>query len=230
MAVGVAASTPAACPKCGTAAPPGARFCNACGASLLQPSSGPAPSSVPAAAPPLDIRTQVDENRGLLKRLQLLVPGFHGYREGEDVRAADSILRRQVADKVKNARTTIENSRSALSNAGQFQALNDLAPIVADLLRLEGEIRNAEQGYTGISPSVRIQTANLDRLYEYDYGFAQAADQLNQTLAPLPSLAMTASTNPSGVPTLISSARGSITQLDQAFKARISAVKGVLVS
>ena len=37
------------------------------------------------------------------------------------------MLRIQVADKIKNARTTIENSRSALSNAAQFQALNDLA-------------------------------------------------------------------------------------------------------
>ena len=161
------ASPAVACPKCGAAAPAGARFCNACGSSLFVQSGSSTGTSAPPAAPPVDIRQTVDQDRGVLKRLQLLVPGFRGYREGEDIRAADSLLRRQVADKVKSARTTMENSRAALTNAKQFAALNDLAPLIADLMRLEGQIRFAEQGYTGISPAVRANPPQLDRLYEY---------------------------------------------------------------
>ncbi len=170
----------------------------------------------------------MEGDRGVLKRLQLLVPGFRGYRQGEDIREADSFLRIQVADKLKNARTTIENARSGLSNAGQFQALRDLAPIIADLLGLEGRIRHAEQGYTGISPAVRVNPQQLDRLYEYDYGFAQAADQLNQTIATLPSLSMGG--NGAAVNNLITTARGQIAQLDQAFKARLQVIEGIRVS
>ena len=184
---------PVTSPKCGTAAPAGARFCNACGTSLPglpAGSPGPfAPSAPPSGAPPgpgappIDIRQRVDQDRGVLKRLQLLIPGFRGYRQGEDIREADSFLRIQVADKIKNARATVENSRQALANAGQFQVLNDLSPLIANLWQLEGEIRHAEQGYTGLSPAVRINPQQLDRLFEYDYGFAQAADELNQTLS-----------------------------------------------
>ncbi len=218
------------CPKCGTPAPAGARFCNACGSSLVvQAGSSTGTLAGPGAAP-LDIRQKVEGDRGFLKRLQLLVPGFRGYREGEDLRAADSILRREVADKVKAARTTIENSRSALANAGQFGALNDLAPLIADLLRIEGEIRAAQQGYTGISPAVRIRPEQLDRLYEYDYGFAQAADQLNQAIATLPGLLSGAAPNPAAVAGVLTSARTMLSQLDAAFKARIAAVEGILVS
>jgi hypothetical protein len=162
-----------------------------------------------------------------LKRLQLLVPGFRGYRLGEDIRAADSFLRIQVADKIKNARTTIENSRSSLSNASQFQALNDLAPVIADLLKLEGEVRFAEQGYTGISAAVRINPQQLDRLYEYDYGFVQAADQLNQTVAPLPTLATGA--NSADVTALVVTTRSQVNQLEQAFKARLQVIEGIRV-
>lgn len=216
------------CPKCGTVADPGARFCNSCGSSLFVQGGSSTGTQAPAGSAPVDIRQQVDSSRGVLKRLQLLLPGFRGYRQGEDIREADSFLRIQVADKLKNARTTIENSRSALSNAGQFAALKDLSPIIADLLGLEGRVRHAEQGYTGVSPAVRVNPQQLDRLYEYDYGFAEAADQLNQTISPLPSL--TLASNSPAVQTLITTARGQITQLDQAFKARMQVIEGIRVS
>jgi len=218
------------CPKCGAAVPAGARFCNACGSSLVVQGGSSTGTLAPATAPPLDIRQKVEGDRGFLKRIQLLVPGFRGYREGEDLRAADSILRREVADKVKAARTTIENARSALSNAGQFSALMDLAPLVADLLRIEGEIRAAQQGYTGFSPAVRVKPENLDRLYEYDYGFALAADQLNQAIATIPGLLGGPNPNPAGVPAVLTSARGLLSQLDAAFKARLNVVEGIQVS
>jgi Double zinc ribbon len=222
------------CPKCGTPAPAGARFCNSCGSALTVTaqgsSTGTQGSPPPPGAPPVDLRQRVDNDRGVLKRLQLLVPGFRGYRQGEDIREADSLLRLQVADKLKNCRATIENARSALSNAGQFQIMTDLAPLVADLQRLEGTIRHAEQGYTGISPAVRVNPQQLDRLYEYDYGFAQAGDQLAQTIAPFPEAAMQAGSNPAPVATIIATARSQVNQLDQAFKARIQAIEGIRVS
>ncbi|EQD73185.1 hypothetical protein B1B_03350 [mine drainage metagenome] len=84
------------------------------------------PAPVAPGAAPVDLRQSVDASRGTLKRLQLLVPGFRAYRQGEDLRAADSLLRRQVADKIRAARATLENARSALTNAAQFRVLNDL--------------------------------------------------------------------------------------------------------
>ncbi len=196
------------CPKCGAPAPVGAKFCKQCGAPLgsaapsvaaVAPTAAstpspsppatvtPAPSSAPPGATPVDLRQRVEDDRGIIKRLQLLVPGYRTYREGEDIRAADSLLRLQVADKIKNSRATVENTRQALVQANQFTALTDLAPLIADLWRLEGEIRFGEQGYTGISPAVRVNPQQIDRLYEYDFGFAQAGDQLAQTIASLPS-------------------------------------------
>ena len=218
------------CPKCGAPAPSGARFCNACGSSLVVQAGSSTGTLAGQGAPPLDIRQKVEGDRGFLKRLQMLVPGFRGYREGEDLRAADSILRREVADKVKAARGTIENARSALTNAGQFDSLMDLSPLVADLLRIEGAIRAAQQGYTGFSPAVRVKPEQLDRLYEYDYGFAQAADQLNQTIASLPGLISGPSANPSAIPGVLTTARSQLSQLDAAFKARLQVVEGIQVS
>ncbi len=231
-----AGSTPPAatagivCPKCGTTSPAGSRYCNTCGSSLVVQDGSSTGTQPPAGGPPVDLRQRVENDRGVLKRLQLLVPGFRGYRQAEDIREADSLLRLQVADKVKNARATLENSRAALANLNQFQVLNDLSPLVADLMRLEGEIRHAEQGYTGISPAVRVNPQQLDRLYEYDYGFAQAGDQLAQTVAPLPGLLMGAAANPSAAPAVVATARQQVNVLEQAFRARMQAVEGIRVS
>jgi len=218
------------CPKCGTPQPTGARYCNSCGSSLVVQGGSSTGTLAPPGAPPLDIRQKVEGDRGFLKRLQLLVPGFRGYREGEDLRAADSILRREVADKVKAARTTMENARAALSNAGEFAVLMDLSPLIADLLRVEGSIRAAQQGYTGFTPAVRVNPQQLDRLYEYDYGFAAAADTLNQTVAALPGLLAGPSANPSAIPGVLTTARTELSQLDAAFKARLNVVEGIQVS
>ncbi len=216
------------CPKCGAQAPPNARYCNSCGSSLFTEGGSSTGTQAPTNAPPIDLREKVESDRGVLKRLQLLVPGFRGYRQGEDIREADSFLRLQVADKIKNARTSVENSRTALTNANQFQALYDLAPLIADLWRFEGEVRHAEQGYTGISPAVRINPQQLDRLYEYDYGFVSAAETLCQTIAPLPTIAG----GPDGgkVNPLLSTARSQLNQLEQAFKARLQVIEGIRIS
>ncbi|EQD65037.1 hypothetical protein B2A_01749, partial [mine drainage metagenome] len=44
--------------------------------------------SAPGPLPP-DLRERVDQDRGSLKRLQLMVPGYRAYRQGEDIREAD---------------------------------------------------------------------------------------------------------------------------------------------
>lgn len=223
------------CPKCGASTPADARFCSSCGAPLaVGPASSGATPTPPSGPPgsraaPVDLRERVEADRGVLKRLQLLVPGFRGYREGEDLRAADSLLRREVADRLRNIRSTVENARSVLSNSGRFTALNELAPLLADLLRLEGQVRAAEQGYTGLSPAVRIKPVELDRLYEYDYGFARAADQLSRTVAPLAELTST-SAGTSSVDAVLTAARNQLQQIDQAFRARVQVIEGIRVA
>lgn len=223
------------CPACGAPVAADSRFCPKCGASLT-PSSptvpGAAARSPPLTSapppPPVDIRTQVDDSRGVLKRIQLLIPGFRAYRQGEDIRAADSFLRMQVADRVHQAIGVVTDTRSALAQGKQFSVITDLAQALSELQQLEGEIRNAEQGYTGLAPAVRITPEQLDRLYEYDYGFVQAASTLTETVAPLQGMIGGADT--AGAAQAVQLVRTQVHQLDAAFKARLRAVEQIQVA
>jgi len=56
-----------------------------------------------------DIRQQVKEQSGSLKRLQTMIPGLRGYRKSEDVRISDELLRNQVADRLLQAKGILSN-------------------------------------------------------------------------------------------------------------------------
>lgn len=217
--------TPSLCPHCGAPLPAGTRFCGQCGAAVGAPS--PVPSPAPSPAAPVDLRQKIDGDRGGLKKLQLLIPGFRGYRIGEDLRDADSILRREVADLVLASLTELTGVRQSLVQANQYGSLNDIALAVSDLTVLEGTIRHGAQGYSGISATVRVQPMDLERLYEYDYGFVLAARQLRGSMDPLTAAAR--ANDPARLSAEVGRVRGLVAELKQAFQARLHTVEGIQV-
>jgi hypothetical protein len=117
----------------------------------------------------VDLRDKVEDDRGLIKKIQLCIPGFRGYRQKEDIRLADSLLRQQIADELKNnVLLPLEQTRQSASRALELDLMNDLAAVISQAKTTEAKIRHAEQGYTGISPANRIRKAELNNLYEYD--------------------------------------------------------------
>jgi len=115
-----------------------------------------------------DIRDRVEEDRGLLKRIQLHIPGFAGYRRREDLRQADSILRLQLANKLKDIRNGLENTRQTFVDNKELKVLEPLGRVIFECQEFEGLIRHAEQGYSGISFAIRVEEAELEHLYEHD--------------------------------------------------------------
>ena len=156
-----------------------------------------------------------------------MVPGFRGYRQMEDIRAADSQLRIQVANQVDRVLASLQDTRATMSRMNQYAGLTDLATVLSDLQVLSGRVRHAEQGYSGISANVRFQQSRLDQLYEYDYGFVQASDQLAALAAPIQGAA--AKGDVDALRTSIQALRTQVQVLQSAFSQRVRAVEGIMV-
>ncbi len=132
-----------------------------------------------------DLRERVEDDRGLLKRIQLHVPGFAGYRRREDLRQAENMLRIQMANGLKSARETTEEARELMVEENHYKELDRVGRIINRFRTLEGRVRHAEGGYTGISPAIRIEDAEINRLYEYDASLLDEASALGKETAEL---------------------------------------------
>ncbi len=140
----------------------------------------------------VDLRFKVEDDRGLLKKIELLIPGFRGYRKREDLRAADSLLRQQLAGKMKEVNKKFENSREELTKTMELSLIQDMGDLLKLSRQFENKIRHAEQGYTGISADYRIEEDELNKLYEWDLSMLQTiislekmAQELNSSITGL---------------------------------------------
>lgn len=77
-----------------------------------------------------DIRQQVEDNRGALKKLQLIIPGLRGYREKEDLRVSDELLRNEMADKLDHAKSNLDALRKQLVGASDFTNLTAVGSLI----------------------------------------------------------------------------------------------------
>lgn len=171
-----------------------------------------------------DIRKQVEDSRGLLKKIQLVVPGFRGYRELEDLRTADELLRRQVAVILQRGISNLRNARRSLVEGGDYNTLEPLASEISRLQQLEGEVEHAEQGYSGISPMIRVGQETLNSLYDYDFAFVDTASKLSDAcdFAGI-------SPEPGGIAAKLNELDSKITDFKTAFEKRIEAVEKIVV-
>jgi len=116
-----------------------------------------------------DIRKLVVEDRGWIKKFQNFLPGYKKYRTCEDLRAADSMLRKELAVKLTDVENKVKRSREEISRDMDFDLINRIGELVNISHRITEKVRHAEQGYAPwISGDVRIEEDELNKLYEYD--------------------------------------------------------------
>jgi len=172
-----------------------------------------------------DIRQQVDANRGIAKKLELLIPGLRGYRTKEDIRVSDELLRNQVADKLDHVKDNLQQLRKQVAATNDLNNLGSVGSLVAQVQTLSGEVRHAAQGYSGWVAPIQMTDDKLNKLYDYDYSFVSAVWQLDQATAP--GTLTYDSTAPNSLrPTLNGFVR-SIADIKQKWSQRVEAIQGI---
>ncbi len=171
-----------------------------------------------------DIRDRVEQDRGLLKKIQLVIPGYAGYRRREDIRAADNLLRIQLANQLKGVRGDLEDIRDGMAMDGKAQGLQSIGNAIFTIEGLEAKIRHAEGGYSGLSATIRIEETELDRLYEYDYAMIESLDKA-AAVVPM----IRDASDPKSFEAAVKGLREAVAGFESAWKTRTNAVTGIQV-
>ncbi len=132
-----------------------------------------------------DLRERVKEDRGLLKKIEMAIPGFRGYRKREDLRIADSLLRAQLAEQLGQVGDRIELCKQELSKRMELEVLDSIGSLTNHIQMTQNRVRHAEHGYSGVSADYRIMEDELNRLYEWDLNLLSEIEDLSKAVDTL---------------------------------------------
>jgi len=171
-----------------------------------------------------DIRQRVQEEQGVLKKIQMFVPGFRGYRQREDLRDADRMLRDQLAKKLSLQRKQVEGARRLVVNAYGSKELELMGGVISTYKKVEGLVSHSSPGYSGISADIQFKQDEIFRLYDYDASMIDGLASMQQAIDQMKA-ALTAQDGPRAQAE-IDQLRALIDNFEEQFKRRINVIQG----
>ena len=121
----------------------------------------------------MSFRQKIEDSRGGLESLISKIPGYHGYKEKENRRAADKLLRDQLVGQLDGQRRRLAELQRNLLDGGGLLMVDDLDRAVTKVQKLADKIRTASYGYAGIFDAVKVKEEELDALYTFDEGMLE---------------------------------------------------------
>ena len=128
---------------------------------------------------------RVKSQTGILEKIELLVPGFHGYKEKEMRRESDKLIRNQIYQKLSDAEAQAKDIYRSLVNQGANDTWDDTDHLLARLDRIMERVNHSEYGYAGFFDSTKVKEPDLDRMMGYDMQLLQMADNVTTSIQSL---------------------------------------------
>ena len=102
----------------------------------------------------------------LLERLELIVPGFKGYKEKELRREQDKALRMRLVRALEGLKYDIVGMEE--EHPDDLKKVKNLEALMGKVQKLEDKIEHADYGYAGFFDLIHIDEDKLDEIYSHD--------------------------------------------------------------
>jgi hypothetical protein len=120
-----------------------------------------------------------------IKKLASYIPGFKGYVERENRRAADKLMRDTIARRFEELYKRLSALQADLISQGGIEFIDDLEKAALLMRTFTDKVRNATYGYSGLFDSVKINEDELAKIYAYDAAFFDTADAIKNAIDTL---------------------------------------------
>jgi hypothetical protein len=118
----------------------------------------------------------------LQEKIELLIPGFRGYKEKEMRRESDKLIRNQIYQKLSDAESSAKDTYRALVNQGANDTWDDTDHLLARLDKVVERVNHSEYGYAGFFDIAKVKEPDLDRMMNYDMQLLQMSDNVVNTI------------------------------------------------
>jgi len=127
-----------------------------------------------------DIRKKVSNDGSVVKTLQRIIPGFHGYREREDLRDADKIVRTYLVKELDISKSALDETREILAENTDLENIEQVQKSINQFDTLREKILHAESGYAGYNAPITVKEKDLKRIYDYDASLIEVCDKIKK--------------------------------------------------
>ncbi len=165
-----------------------------------------------------DFFGRVTGDQDPIKKLASYIPGFSGYIERENRRAADKMLRDTVARRFEEQYKRLSAIQTDIISQGGIEYMDEIEKAALQMRTFADKIRNATYGYSGFFDAVKINEAELAKVYEFDSAFFNLADQIKNALDTLEASTGNNDALPATIRNLTSLARQAVTTFEQRYE------------
>jgi hypothetical protein len=150
---------------------------------------------------------KVTGDQDFVKKLGSYIPGFKGYIERQNRRAADKLLRESVADRFEDLWKRTSALQTDLISQGGIAYIDDMEKAAIQLRTFVDKIRTATYGYSGFFDAVKVNEDELAQLYAFDNSFFEVAEEIGRALDNLENTLNDETGLPAAIRNLITLAR-----------------------
>jgi hypothetical protein len=129
-----------------------------------------------------DLFEKVTGDQDIFKKIASKIPGFNGYIERSNRRAADKLLRETVAERFEELWQRISSLQTDFISQGEILYLDDLEKAAIKLRTFIDKIRRASYGYSGFFDAAKVNEDELARVYDYDGAMLDLVDEVGRAI------------------------------------------------
>ncbi len=170
-----------------------------------------------------DFYQKITESQGSVEDLIRKIPGFSGYFEKQDRRAADRLLREHLARAFEDQLAEFTRLQKELIDKTGLTYMERVQGIDTKLRTFIDRIQSAAQGYAGLFDAVKVKEDALARIYAFDNALLGYEQQLETGLASLEFAVLGDEGNVENVLRQLDSV---VTEANNTFKRRVEAMQG----
>lgn len=119
--------------------------------------------------------TQADD---LVGKIRNFLAGFVGYVERENRREADKLLRQAIASRCEEQWGRVSEIQRQLIAEGLLEYVDDMEAAAIKLRTFADRVRGASYGYAGFFDAVRVNSDELQKIYEFDLALLENASKI----------------------------------------------------
>ncbi len=128
------------------------------------------------------IFSKVTGSEDVFKKIVAKIPGFKGYIERQARRDSDKMVRDTIFNRFRELEGRVSAIQRDFISQGDINYVDELEASAIKLRTFADRVHTASRGYSGVFDAVKINEAELAKLYEYDSAMLDMVDQVGKAI------------------------------------------------